>query len=225
MMCEMVRGERLSLRPIRRVISLAQQRQWLANRRARRSDLGLLLLGGLGEISGAENLIPMDGQEPLDGAEEEPDASLAVAKEESAGGETAPPPALNRLAGDVEAFGDIFDGHDRLGGLGFAKIEGFADLLDEQTQIMLKGHAGEQSLVDPRGVVAGDSVDDKVKGISLCGVDIEQKLFCCRELRQPNVLGRERHLPTQIADLIDSEIRHESHYPLLSFIGQDKTQA
>jgi len=177
-------------------------------------DLRFLLVSGLGEISGAENLIAMDGQEALDDAEKESDAPLSVAKDKPAGSEAAPTPALNCFTGDVETLGDILDGHHGLGGLGFAEVEGFADLLDEQTQIMLEGHAGEQSLINPLGVVAGDAEQNKVEWVSFGRLYFEQKLFCCRQLRQPSVLGCERHLPTQIADLIDPEIRHKFYYPL-----------
>ena len=49
-------------------------------------DLGFFLIGGLGEISGSEHLIAMDGQKALDGAEEKSNPFFAVAEGESPSG-------------------------------------------------------------------------------------------------------------------------------------------
>ncbi len=87
------------------------------------NDLGFFLIRGLGEIAGAEDLVAMDGEEAFDSAEEESDAAFAVAVDEPAGGQAAATPALDGFAGDVESFGDIFDGHHRFGGVGYAEIE------------------------------------------------------------------------------------------------------
>ena len=101
---------------------------------------------GLGEIAGANDLIAMDGQESFDHAEHETDAFFAVLEDESSGGQAAATPSLNGFAGDVEPLGDIVDGHHGFGREGFVQIERFAELFDQQSQIVLEGHAGQQGL-------------------------------------------------------------------------------
>ena len=103
------------------------------------------------------------------------------------------------------------------------QIQRFAELLDQQSQIVLEGHAGQKGLVDLFGAESGDPEDDEVKGIGLARLDFEQKLFGGGKLREAAVVGREGKLPTQISDLIDPELRHEGYYPSGGDIGQGES--
>src|SRR5687768_1687270 len=86
----------------------------------------------------------MFADEAFDAAEQKADAALAVGKQEAPGRQTLAPPALNRLAGDVELLRGIIDRQHRLRELLRVQVERFADLLDQQAKIMLKGEPREQ---------------------------------------------------------------------------------
>jgi hypothetical protein len=166
----------------------------------------------------------MDGQEPLDHPQHESHPAFAVLELKPPGRQAATTPSLNRLARDVESLGNIVNGHHRLGGERFPQIQRFTDLLDQQSQIVLKGHAGEKGLVDFLWAESGDSEDDEIVGVCLARLDFEQKIFRSRELREATLLRSEGKLPTQISDLVDPELRHDGYYPFFEEIGQGETE-
>ena len=73
----------------------------------------------------------MPGEKPFDAADKETHPAFAVRKYKPPSRQPAPTPALNRFAGDVEAFGHIVDAEHRLRQLTGMHVECFAHLLDQ----------------------------------------------------------------------------------------------
>jgi hypothetical protein len=88
---------------------------------------------------------------------------------------------------------------------------------------MLQRDAGQKSLVELLGAIAGDPEYDEVKRIRFGGLNLKQKFFCCRYLRKPAFVGGKGKLPAQISDFVNSELRHANHYPSPADIGQDES--
>src|SRR5205823_10644914 len=86
----------------------------------------------------------MRAEEALDAGEEKTDAAFAVREDESPRGQAATPPALDRFAGDAETFGEIVNREHRLIERCAVLAELIAQLLDEQTEIVLQRQAREQ---------------------------------------------------------------------------------
>src|SRR5437773_2224604 len=72
-------------------------------RQATRAAKNVFALGvvDLAEVGPARDLLAVRRKEPLDAADEKPDAAFAVGEDEAPRGQTLSPPALDRLAGDV----------------------------------------------------------------------------------------------------------------------------
>src|SRR5579862_9898790 len=112
-----------------------------------------LFIADLRKVRRLLNLIPMRREKPIDAAQQKPHALLAVCEDKPPRRQPAPPPALNRLAGDVEFLGDIIDRKHRLAESRRMDVQRLAEPLDEQTQIMLQCDAGDEIAVDVFGVI------------------------------------------------------------------------
>ena len=162
--------------------------------------------------------------EPLDAGEEEPDPPLAVGEGEPPGRQPPPPPPLDGLAGDVEPGRHVVNGQDRLGHVGRPQVQAVADLLDQQTQVVLQRQPGQQVGGPPveRGgvgrvgvpvrLVMGDVVDDEVDRVRFGRVQLVEQPFGRRDLLPPRLGRRERHLPGETGDRCCPVLSHDTYY-------------
>jgi hypothetical protein len=172
-------------------------------------DLVALAVIHLREIRPARDLVAVRREEALDAADQEPDAPLPIREHEPPRRQPAPPPALDRLARDVEPLGHVLDHQHRLAERRRRHVERLANALDQQPKVMLKRDPGQQ-LFEPRvfRVKPRDPERDEVERISLPRLDVMQELLRSRHLVRAGLGGRKLQLPRERSEIVDAELRH-----------------
>src|SRR2546421_4097965 len=152
----------------------------------------------------------MGRHKSLDTPQQKPHAALTIIENKPPRGQTFSPPALDRLAGDVESLADIIDAQNRLGQLPRVHLQRHAHLLDKQAKIVLKSKSGQKFVLCPARAIAGDLKDHKFDWVGFCGIDQVKEILGGGNLLATHLLRRKCHLPRELGETVESELTHKS---------------